>query len=352
TTHYKDVPTVVTKRNFTNPLSARLDTMLWSPRMALENYPDLPDYKKYFAFKHTFSRGNKDRYRWYKRSAQVNTEVTDMALEYITDLRMGRREVMDMLNIGYTVQPYPGARDSDTRLETMDAYLRLDRDLERLFRALDSAVGNDNVMVFMAGTPEMSCDRADDPRWNIPYGEFSPKKAMTLLRMYLIALHGNGEWVMGYHDRQFFLNEALIREKDLDIRAIRAESAAFLERMSGVSQAWTIDDAQSGHIGVRPDMLRRNTSVKLAGDVFISVNPGWEIYDDTQNGRTTRRLYRAMPTTAPVYIMMPGFESSRIETPVDVLSVAPTIARILRIRLPNAAENPTISTIFAPLLKK
>ena len=39
---------------------------------------------------------------------------------------------------------------------------------------------------------------ATDPRFNIPTGEFSSKKAVSLLNMYLMALYGNGSWVNGY----------------------------------------------------------------------------------------------------------------------------------------------------------
>ena len=148
-----------------------------------------------------------------------------------------------MLNLGYTLLPFGYAREADTRAELMDSYLRLDRDLANLFDAIDrKGPGMDNTLVFVAGTPLTQRTRRDDEKWGIPFGEFSSKKAVSLLNMYLMALYGNGEWVNGYYNGHLYLNHKLIKERDIDAKAIRRESAGFLTRMSGVSNAWTIDD--------------------------------------------------------------------------------------------------------------
>lgn len=352
TTFYKDVPTTISTRNFTSPLSARLDTMVWTPSLPIESYPDLPDFKKYYPFRYHFSAGNRDRFNWFKKSAPGNMEITNVAIDYITNLNLGKHESMDMLNIGYSLAHFPGVRDSDDRVEQMDSYIKLDADINRLFHAIDSSVGLNNTFIFLAGTPAQQNDKPDDPRWAIPYGEFSTRKAVSLLNMYLIALHGNGEWVKGYHNGQVFLNTQLIKDKGLDIREIRSVAASFLARMSGVSQSWTIDDIEASKVGNNPLVTRRNTSVKRAGDIFLSVTPGWDLVDDLDQSRITRHTQRPAATTSPLFIMSPALNSGRIDTPVDVLEIAPTIARLLRIRSPNAAANPTISAIFAPTFKK
>ena len=170
--------------------------------------------------------------------------------------------------------------------------------------------------------------------------------------MYLIALHGNGDWVRGYHNGQIYLNSRLIQDKGLDIRELRSVAASFLARMSGVSQAWTIDDIETSKVGDYPSITRRNTSVKRSGDIFISVTPGWDLVNDVDQSNITRHTQRSASTTSPMFILAPNLKAGRIDTPVDVLEIAPTIARLLRIRSPNAAANPTISAIFAPVLKK
>lgn len=341
TTFYKDLPPVLSRRNYSMPLSSRLDTLAWKPSMVPEKYPDLPEHKKLYPFSHRFARNDRDRYREFKRSASVNTEVTDVATDFIMTTKMGTRGVTDMLNIAYTLTPYLYTRDADNRIETQDAYIKLDRQLARLFKAIKDGPGLDNTLVFMAGIPSPSSFTRDDPKWNIPYGEFSPRKAISLLNMYLIAIHGNGDWVTGYHAGHFYLNQKLIKDRGLDLQTLRTEAAEFIGRMSGISRIYTIDDILAGRIDDADVTLRRNTSLGVAGDIIIRVAPGWEVVEDDSIDPNDKeyvgQVSRLATPTSTAYIMAPGVPATTISTPVDACIIAPTVARILRIRSPNAA---------------
>lgn len=342
TTFYHDTPRLVANRNRMQPLSVRLDTISWTNLMPIGEYPDLPSYKKAYPVRNTFLRKDVDRYRAFKTSAPVNTEITSLAGEYIKTLALGKRDVMDMLNLSYTVQPYDYTADADGRLEQMDIYLRLDRELERLFKAIDATgPGMDNTMVFVAGTPRRTRSRRDDEKWAIPHGEFSPKRAVALLNVYLIAKHGNGEWVNGYHDRQIFLNHELIKQNNLDEAEVRTDVAQFLTRMAGVTDAYTIEDIIDLKAGVNSRAVRNNTVIERVGDVTITIAPGWQIVDQG-NDLTIPLVERSGVTSSPAFILSPGLKSTEITTPVDARVLAPTVAGILRIRSPNGALIPAL----------
>lgn len=336
TTYYTDLPNTMRSRNATMPLATRLDTMSWEPSMSITDYPDVPEHKRTYPFRHIFQRNDKNRYRAYKISALVNSEVTDIATQYIKTISLGQRGVMDMLNIAYTVSPYIYTKSPDCRVETMDSYLRLDKDLQRLFATIESEVGMDNTLVFIAATPSRGRSRRDDEKWRIPYGEFSPRRAVSLLNMYLMAIHGNGEWVSGFFDGQIYLNHKLIDEREKDLSRMRAEAAEFMLRMSGVSEAYTLDEIITGRAGVKAEELRRNTSITSAGDVMVAINPGWTIAEEDET--TPQTVTRTALSTAPVYILYPGVTPQRLSINIDARAIAPTVARLLRIRSPNAAE--------------
>lgn len=343
TTFYKDVPGALSQRNFTRPLSARLDTMKWAPRMDAATYPGIPKYKKAYPFRHIFQRNDPDRYRAFKASATVNTEVTDLAIDFITSMALGKEQETDMVNLAYTLAPYSWSKDPDSRLETLDAYLRLDADLSRLFRAIDTnGPGMAHTLVWVAGVPAPPSGKRDDERFRIPYGQFSPRKAVSLLNMYLMALHGNGEWVSGYHDRQIFLNGDLIKERNLERAQLRRETADFLTRMSGVAEAWTIDDITSRRAGAQSEALLRNTALATAGDVRLTISPGWEIADDAEGRASSKprpQVSRLATETYPAYIIAPSLKPERILAPFDACVLAPTVSRLLRIRSPNGAAS-------------
>ena len=339
TTHYRDVPTPVQNRNFRLPLSRRIDTISWTPSMPLDRYPALPAHKRHYPFNHTFTGTGAQKYRLFKTAAPANTEVTRLAADYLHDLKLGQRDALDMLSVAYTLEPYAGSTDTGSRLETMDAYLRLDRELATLLKAADT---NGNTVVILAGTPADASTAADPEQWKGNAGEFSARKAVSLLNMYLIASEGNGDWVTAYHNGGFYLNQKLIEQKKLNAEHIRTEAAKFLTRMSGVAGAYTIDDILEGRT---PQALKRNTVVAHAPDVFIEVTPGWTLTDDT-TPTPTSKVVRMAPTVAPVIIMAPNLTPRRISTPVDARRIAPSVARVLRIRSPNGASQPPVSEIF------
>ncbi len=332
TTYYRDLPAAINADNYTHPLSARIDTICWSPMLNLADYPGLPAQKRYYPFRHTFNGQNK--FRDLKASASGNREITNMAEEYIRSMSLGSRDAIDMLSVGYTVSGLPG-----DRVETMDAYLRLDRDIARLINAAEAA---GPTMVLLAGTPAPASTEPDDPKWQLNTGEFSARKALSLLNMYLIARHGNGEWVTGYDRGAFFLNRKQIESQNIDIEELRQDAAKFLMQMTGVANAYTLDDILEGR---RSPQQRRNTVVASAPDVFIDVIPGWILIDDvTEPHNPLRTTVRASASIAPAFIYAPGMlEPTRLSTPVDARSIAPTVARLLRIRSPNAAAQPPVS---------
>ena len=277
----------------------------------------------------------------FMASPLVNREVSAVAADLLSTLRVGQHEgVTDVLSLAYTLQAYNYGKATDNRPELMDAYVKLDRSLEQLFADIDRRVGLDKTVVVLAATPPRRQSRRDDGQWGIPYGEFSTRKAISLLNIYLMAVYGNGDYVSAYHKGQFYLNRALLKERSLDERTVRAEAASFLAKMTGVDRVHTIDDVVAGRAGEQAEALRRNIDYATAGDLIVDVAPGVEIVDDYNTALAANHVSmveRMAATTAPVFIMAPGIAPQTVGTPVDARAIAPTVCRILRIRSPNGA---------------
>ena len=337
TTHYKDVPTTISGRNHMSPLSTRLNQIEWKPTLDISKYPDLPEHRHFYPFRYTFPDYEANRYQMFKSSACVNSEITSVATDYITTLSLGtHKDGVDMLNVAYTLTPYPYTRIPDARFETMDAYIKLDLDLAKLFATIDSTVGMKNTLVFIAGTPARHRSRRDDEKWNLPSGQFSTRRAMSLLNMYLMAKHGTGEWVNGIHNNNLYFNHQLIKNRNLNVVDMRQDAVSFLMKMSGITSAYTIDDIIARRIGENPEALYRNTNLKYTGDVIFTVAPGWSV-DEDENGVNKSNVVRLTTPTAPAYILAPQVSAQTISTPVDARAIAPTVTRLLRIRSPNSA---------------
>lgn len=340
TTYYKDMPSLMQARNYSSPLSSRLDSQSWTPSIDINSYPDIPTHRKFYPFKYIFGRNDIDRYRAYKQSALVNEEVTSVALEYLKNLNIGKRGPVDMLNIAYTTAPFEYGIDADYRLELQDTYIKLDAQLERLFTAIDKSVGRENAIIFISSTGYFNDNRIDDQRFNVPTGEFHPARAKSLLNMYLMAVYGNGEWIAGYDNQQIFLNRELIKERNKDIVEIRRKSCEFLRQMSGIAEAYSLDDIINNPVSDNAKKINRGTTINYAGDLFLTITPGWQIVNEDNS---PSKLVRANAVNTPAFILAPQIKAQKITSIVDASFLAPTVARILRIRSPNAASHKPIS---------
>lgn len=317
-------------------LSARIDTMQWKPILSdLSKYPGIPAQKRQYPFRHTFPSRARDVYDMFAASARCNEEVTTLAIDCIRTLSMGKRDVIDMLNIAYTAAPFKYVKDGDYRLELEDTYLRLDLQLARLLNAVDQYVGADNAVVMLTSTGYYDDATPVDARYRIPAGDFSARRAMSLLNSFYCARYGNADYVAAYENGRFHLNRKLLQQRDIPLTEAAEAGKDFLERMSGVAEAYTTEEVTSSSLpALQP--LQRITDPREGGDIIISVTPGWNLIDDTRVPSTTTPV-RLSATETPAFFMAPSLTAVTIDTPVDATALAPTFSRILRIRSPNGA---------------
>ncbi|MDE6488190.1 MAG: hypothetical protein K2L46_02820, partial [Paramuribaculum sp.] len=336
TAYYKEMPVPIRDRNYLNPLANRLDSMKWTPLLNLSLYPGITASEMRKPFRQTFPRKEVNRVSRFIESPLANTEVTDVASDLITALSLGSGKNTDMITIGYTLP------SNGSRAEIIDSYIRLDRDLEHLFHILERACQNSTgPTIMLAGLPSNAGSAPDDKRWNIPSGLYSVKRAVSLLGIHLMSVHGNGDWITGYHDRHFFLNRQLIKDRGLNLQDFRREVADFLGRMAGICNVITIDDILASRAGDNPDALKRNTSFTHAGDVIIEICPGWQIIDDG-TGRASGAL-RHTAVDIPAFFIAPGLKRLHITESTDARTLAPTLSRLLLIRAPNGASVPALN---------
>lgn len=335
-TYYKDLPHCISQRNYQKPLSSRIDTMQWKPSLDLNLYPGIPAQKRYYPFRYTFPSSDKNVYEMFIASPLSNEEITSVAIDCIRSLNLGRRgDAIDMINIGYTAAPFKYIKDGDYRLELQDTYIKLDKQLGRLFSAVDNLIGLDQTLIILTSTGYYDDAAEDDPKYGIPTGEFSVKRAISLLNAYLVAKHGNGEFVTGYSNNHFYLNHKLIESKHLRLTEVVNDARTFLCKMSGVAEVFTIDEIIS-HSIPQMESLRRCIDPQKSGDLIVQITPGWKLIDDSRLPVKRQQIRSSMVST-PAFIFGVNVPAQTISIPVDATILAPTITQTLRIRSPNGA---------------
>ncbi|NNL82615.1 MAG: alkaline phosphatase family protein, partial [Winogradskyella sp.] len=84
-----------------------------------------------------------------KATAYGNSLTTDFAIAAIQGENLGKDDITDVLNVSYSSTDYVGHNFGVNSKEVEDTYIRLDKDLERLFNYLDENVGDGEYTVFL-----------------------------------------------------------------------------------------------------------------------------------------------------------------------------------------------------------
>jgi len=243
---------------------------------------------------------NSDRIAWNddKRKKWNSINLTDKALQLLAEEKLGTDSIPDLLFLSY-----------DSKDET------LHNSLTKLVREIERIIGQDQTLFVVTSTGYTDEDVDEYVRYNIPTGVYYSNRTANLLNMYLGALWGQGKYVEGSYRNQLYLNHQLLESKRLSLTDATQKSKEFLLQMSGVK---------------RVDI---HLYEQHMGDLVIELNPGWQIQnDDTHEQLPVKQQLACFP----IIFYGANIPSEKVKTPVSIERIAPTIAKTIRIRAPNA----------------
>jgi len=288
-------------------------------------------------------RSISDRYRLLKQTPFGNTLTKDMAIATMVNENLGKDEFTDLLTVSFVATEYIGNAFGTMSIEVEDAFLKLDKDLEHFLQFVDDFAGRQNALIFVTsnhGAAQTPAYLADS---KIPVSTFNYNSAISLLRSYLNALYGSGEWIKGYYGQQLYLNNDLIENSKMKLDDFREVVAQFLIQFTGVSNTLTANALQNSQYmtGYRSKM-QNNFYPRRSGDVFVNLHPGWVERSQRATSHNSAYLYDAQ-----VPLIWYGWKIKRdqIVRPVDMTDIAPTISTMMNIIAPNAATGKVIGEL-------
>ena len=332
--YYASVPQWLYAYNGLRAPNMKIDNTTWEPaNVMVTSFDYFVQSEQSKPFKHKFS--GERRFGDYKTSGLINSDVTDLAASCIANTGLGIDRVTDLLCLTYYAGSFGHQALTDCQMELLDTYVRLDREIERLFIYTEQNIGLDNVLFVVTSTGYCDEQPADYAKYRVPSGTFYMSRTAGLLNMYFGALYGQGNYVETTFRNQFFLNHKLFETKRISISEATSRAQEMLAMMSGVRNVYTsvqllTDQAE------QLQKIRNGYSPERSGDLLIETAPGWRILnEDTQESEMPNTTY----TQFPIFIFGAGISPERIDTPVSTTRIAPTIARCIRIRAPNACTS-------------
>lgn len=258
------------------------------------------------AYNSTVTSGKKDL---------MNDLVANATLSCINDNAVGRDEVTDYIAV--TLSARLGDQMGQ-RTEMEGVYTSLDKTLGNLVSGIEAKIGRDNVLFVITATGDTDEPEVDYAKYHIPTGTFYINRTSQLLNMYLSAIYGSGTWVEGYYKNQIYLNQKLIEDQKSSYSEIIQRSKDLLMMTSGVAS-----------ISTSP------YDTAITGDLWVEVRPGWNIVNEDDN---TSYHHRTAFVPFPIIFLGANIKAEHIETPVTTERIAPTIAKSIHIRAPNACK--------------
>lgn len=281
-------------------------------------------------FKHHLKSNRK--YQEYQTSGLINADITALALACVSEQEMGTDSITDLLCLTYYAGNYDHKPVTECQKELEDTYIRLDQSLDSLITTLENRLGKEQVLFCITSTGYRDPEGIDYSKYRIPTGTFYINRAANLLNMYYGALWGQGRYVETCYDDQLFLNHKLLESKRISLTDASQRAQEFILQMSGVKNVFTAQQLLNSYEG-QFSKVRNGFHSQHSGDILIEVASGWHLQNEETNND---RLSQAAVPAFPIILYGVGIPAGRVQIPVTTDRIAPTIAKSIRIRAPNA----------------
>ena len=302
------------------------------------------DYNRQLARNKEAQRAGKDIGLY----ALCGTVTTDMAIAALQGERLGLGDQTDMLCVSYSQTDVIGHRYGTRGEHTDEAYLQLDRDLGRLFSALDQQVGRGNYLAFL------TADHGAAHNWRfmqdhkLAAGPWSSSDMCERIEAAVARELGATKKVVAdvldyriYLDHQSIREQGLDEEKVLDVvvrTAQQEKNAVFAEAYCRLGSA------------NMPSLLRDRALMGYfpgrSGDIIFFPKPGYYEYGSWSSPTgTTHGEWNPYDAHIPCLFYGWNIPHGATSREVHITDIAPTVCQLLHIQQPDACVGETITEI-------
>ena len=273
------------------------------------------------------------------RSPFADVLSLEFARAAIAGEGLGKDDAPDILSVSLSGHDYVNhAFSAESRL-SHDHLLQLDRMLQAFFADLDATVGKDNYLVMLTAdhgfmpAPEHSSSQGKAS------GRLSSSQTLGRVATGLAKKFGDAKWLSGYSGSTLLLDKKVVAQKNADASALAEEARALMMAEPGIAAAYTRQELDNNSRAGAPffDQMRKSWNTSVSGDVQFVLKPWWMFGSSTSV--TTHGSPHPYDTNVPILMYGPQWiKPGRVDARVEVVDIAPTLARLLRVATPSASE--------------
>jgi hypothetical protein len=261
------------------------------------------------------------------------------ALAAVAGESLGVDEATDILSVSLSSHDYVNHSWGAESRMSHDHTLQLDNLLAAFFRDLDRAVGAGNYVVVLTAdhgfmpVPEFSKSQGREG------GRQNPRETLARLNAGLEGRFGAGPWARGWSAHGILLDRPLIARRGVDARALGEVAKTILLADPAVAAVFTRAELESAATPDAPFLkaVRNGWHRELSADLQVVPKPGW-MFTSYPTGTTHGSPY-AYDTHVPILFYGPKWvKPARVDARVEVVDIAPTLARMLGVAAPSQSE--------------
>ncbi len=275
-----------------------------------------------------------------------NTLIVEMALAAIENEKLGADDITDFLAISFSSTDKIGHKYGPYSKEIQDAYVRLDRDIERFLNALDKKVGIGNWTLFLTADHAVADIPHKMKEQGLPVDYWLDDEMDAKIIQAIEEKYKAPGLVKKIHYGQLYLNRKVINDNNLDIGLVKAYIIDYLNGIKGVSGAYDVTGlmaSQGSYLETRIISAGLNSS--RSGDIVFTMPPGWlhQSYKYRGTGHGSQYSY---DTHVPMLFYGKGIKAGVSVRYLPITSIAPTLSMLLNIKLPSGCTGQPILEIF------
>ncbi|MEO6330917.1 MAG: alkaline phosphatase PafA [Ginsengibacter sp.] len=332
-TYYKQSWTTLYPLN--TYLQSTTDETTW------ENKPFGTDAK---GFPYNLSKFTGSNYAAVLSTPFGNTLTAEFAKAAIVSEQLGADAITDFLTVSFSSTDYVGHSFGPNSVETEDIYLRLDKELGEFLNFLDSKIGKDQYLIFLSADHGVAHVPAFAKEHNIPAGNMDFEKITSGLNAMLKEKFDKDDLVIQISNYQVVLNLSLIASSSLNIQNIKSQVINYLLKQKGIARAFDIEEIRTTTLNAKiREMLINGYYPDRCGQIQLILQPQW--IEGFLTAGTTHGLWNPYDAHIPLVWYGWGIKAGKSNREMYMTDIAPTIAALLHIQMPNGSVGTVIEEI-------
>ena len=300
--------------------------------------------EKGVVFPHPLSKiSTQDLYASFKTTPFANTYTFDFAKAAVEKEGMGKGSVTDFLAVSISSTDYIGHSFGPNSVEIEDTYLRLDKDIADFLAYLDKTIGAGNYLFFLTADHGVAHIPAFLNEHKLPGGTFSENTIARDINTAVDSAFGIPKVVNTVMNYQVYLNDAAISAAGKDKEAIEKLVIRKLKQRPYIITAFALEEiAETALPQPQRDMMINGYNPKRSGDIQFTFKPGY--FDGGTKG-TTHGLWNPYDAHIPCVFFGWGVKPGKTNRETYMTDIAPTIAALLHIQMPNGCVGKVITEV-------